>query len=64
MKQKEAESLIRDEYQEWKSKQQNITTQSKFIFFGYISKHKPHLLNFRYSGSDKWQAVNVMLSGL
>lgn len=64
MKQKEAEKLIRSEYQIWKRQQENITPQSKYIFFLYISKHEPHLLNFRYFGSDQWHTVDSMLSGL
>jgi hypothetical protein len=64
MKQEEAKKLIRAEYQIWKVQQENITAQSKFIFFGHLQMNKPHLLKFRYSGSDQWQTVNSMLSGL
>lgn len=64
MKQEEAKKLIRAEYQIWKAQQENITAQSKFIFFGHLQMNEPHLLNFRYSGSDQWQTVNSMLSGL
>lgn len=64
MKQEEAKKLIRDEYQIWKPQQENITEQSKFIFFGHLLTNRPHLLKFRYSGSDQWQTIKSMLSGL
>lgn len=64
MKQKDAEKLIRAEYIKWKPSQESISEQSKFIFFGYLQTSNSHLLDFRFSGSDKWQMVNSMLSGL
>lgn len=65
MKKKEAEALIRIEYINWKASPQNIkTSDPKYEFFGWLQKNKPYLLNFRYSGSDKWQCVYSMLSGL
>lgn len=64
MKQEEAKKLLREEYSVWKLQQKEITSQSKFTFFLYISKNKPHLLTFKYSGNDQWQTVNSMLSGL
>lgn len=64
MKQEEAKKLLREEYSIWKSQQKEITPQSKFMFFGYISKNKSNLLKFKYSGNDQWQTVNSMLSGL
>lgn len=64
MKQEDARVLIRKEYEIWKEQQENITSQSKFIFFKYIFENKPDLFKFRYSGNDQWQTVKLMLSGL
>lgn len=62
MKQEDARQLIRSEYIDWK-KNQEINNHSKFQFFNYLQTQKEHLLNFKCSG-DKWQTVNIMLSGL
>lgn len=64
MKKQEAEKLLRKEYVVWRDQQEKITPHSKFNFYWYIYNNKSYLLEFRFSGSDQWQTVNSMLSGL
>lgn len=65
MKKSEAQQLIRSEYINWKNNPELFTShEPQFSFFVWLQQNKPELLNFRYVGSDKWQAVFVMLIGL
>lgn len=65
MKQSQAKELIRAEYLRWKNNPANENSSDpKFQFFLWLQQNRPDLLDFRYSGSDKWQCVYCMLSGL
>lgn len=66
MRQEIAKNLIRSEYIKWlnlNNEKADGRSENRFIFFGWLQKNKPDLLEFRCKG-DKWQTVNVMLSGL
>ena len=58
MKKEEARRKVLREYDRWaKDHPDNATKLGGFIFFGYLDKEKPDLLDFRAVGS-KWQIVH------
>ena len=57
----DAKRLIIQEWDIWASKQTDpFNLREGMIFFGYLQKEKPDLLNFRDPG-DKWQTVHRWL---
>ena len=65
MKKDEAKRLVLQEWDDWAAK--NLSPGHKasgtdgLIFFGYLQKQRPHLLEFKTSG-DRWLTVHGWLS--
>jgi hypothetical protein len=65
MKKDEAKRLVLQEWDDWATK--NLPPGHKasgtdgLIFFGYLQKQRPHLLEFKTSG-DRWLTVHGWLS--
>lgn len=61
----DARILIEAAWHEWKHREGlshlNILSATHGLaFYGYIERHKPHLLDFEYHG-DKWQLIHSWL---
>jgi hypothetical protein len=65
MKRDEAKRLVLREWDDWASKNvphgQKASGTDGLIFFGYLQKQRPHLLEFKTSG-DRLQIVHGWLS--
>ena len=65
MKRNEAKRLILQEWDDWVAKNlphgQKARGTDGLIFFGYLQKQRPHLLEFKTSG-DRWLTVHGWLS--
>jgi len=61
MKKDEAKRLVLREWDDWAAKNvppgQKARGTDGLIFFGYLQKQRPHLLEFKTSG-DRWQTVH------
>ena len=63
MKKEDARGLIISEWRRWKQAQipsKNATGTDGLLFFTYLQREKPALLDFRSSG-DPWQTVHGWL---
>ncbi len=61
MKKEEARRAVLSEYDRWAKKHPNdAKMMGGFLFFRYLQKEKPDLLDFRPVG-DKWQIVHGWL---
>jgi hypothetical protein len=57
----EAEFAIVAEWHAWTPiNRSDKTALNGLLFFNYLQRHRPHLLDFNASG-DKWQHVHCML---
>ena len=65
MKKDEAKRLVLQEWDDWAAKNlppgQKARGTDGLIFFGYLQKQRPHLLEFKTSG-DRWPTVHGWLS--
>jgi len=60
-KQEDARLAVLREYDRWSKDHPNDAKKmGGYVFFGYLEKEKPDLLDFRASGS-KWQIVHLWL---
>ena len=60
-KQEDARLAVLREYDRWaKEHPDDAKKMGGYVFFGYLEKEKPNLLDFRASGS-KWQIVHMWL---
>jgi hypothetical protein len=64
MKQDDARRMILSEWATWAAEKRltNPRGTDGFIFFGFIQKERPHLLEFKTPVSDKWQVVHGWLT--
>ena len=61
MKKDDARLAVLREYDRWAKKHPNDAKKmGGFVFFGYLEKERPDLLDFRAVGS-KWQTVHGWL---
>jgi hypothetical protein len=59
---KDAEAKIIKEWDAWAAKHTDpLSARDGMLFFNHLQKARPDLLDFRYSGSDKWQRVHGWL---
>jgi hypothetical protein len=60
-KQEDARVAVLREYDRWAKDHPNEAKKmGGFVFFGYLEKERPDLLDFRAAGS-KWQIVHLWL---
>jgi hypothetical protein len=66
MKRDEAKRLVLQEWDVWAAKNlpagQKASGTDGLIFFGYLQKQRPHLLEFKTSTGDRWPTVHGWLS--
>jgi hypothetical protein len=61
MKKEDARLAVLREYDRWaKAHPSNAKEMGGFVFFRYLEKEKPDLLDFR-GGTSKWQIVHLWL---
>ena len=61
MKKDDARLAVLREYDRWaKAHPSNAKEMGGFVFFRYLEKEKPDLLDFR-GGASKWQIVHLWL---
>jgi hypothetical protein len=61
MKKDDARLAVLREYDRWaKDHPNDAKKMGGFVFFGYLEKERPDLLDFRTAGS-KWQIVHLWL---
>jgi hypothetical protein len=61
MKKEDARLAVLREYDRWaKANPNDAKKLGGFVFFGYLEKERPDLLDFRAVGS-KWQTVHLWL---
>ena len=65
MKSGEAKRLVLQEWDDWAAKNlppgQKASGTDGLIFFGYLQRQRPHLLEFKASG-DRWVTVHGWLA--
>ena len=63
MKREQAEQKIVAEWDLWSASNKitNATSGNKLTFYNFLLKERPHLLDFKASGHDKWQDVHSWL---
>ena len=66
MKSGEAKRLVLQEWDDWAAKnlppRQKASGTDGLIFFGYLQKQRPHLLEFKTSSGDRWPTVHGWLA--
>jgi len=55
----EARRAIIQEFDLWRTQNPQVT--DGFLFFGYLRKERPQLLDFSAGTTDKWQTVHAWL---
>jgi hypothetical protein len=66
MKRVEAKRLVLQEWDDWAAKNVPSRQQARgtdgLIFFGYLQRQRPHLLEFKASSGDPWPTVHGWLA--